>query len=1014
MRIRATVRLMRSVSFWPKFQAIFVFCAATTACAPGTLRTQPQMHDDAGMNDADMGALTDMGMTATDMHIPDVDLGGADLGPADLGVLDLGESDFGVFDLGVSDLGAVDLGHLDLGVPDLGAPDLGAPDLGAHDSGPRDLGATDLGAPDLGAPDLGAPADMGAVMDSAVDMNMSSGCGGAIDCPAMDCMVASCSAHMCHYAPAAAGTTCGDASNHCLTSTCDGAGTCNSAPVVCTAPPVVTVPTSCSGTFMAPLGGSCNTTCNPGSGCIYGMTAIPCPPPSTTLPQKYAYQVVLRNYMASLAQSDFDVPTGDITWSSSYTLTNDELYRLWLATHYDNYEGGLPHYRMLHDVPSSAYTLSTIEASSPPHVLVGTQGVDDVAAFFYRNWNYAGNPYYGSNAVTRRAFVLVAADMMLMDAHLAAHGPDNLDVASGCLIDYGYTASAIKNDPAIDACTRAAFSVGLRRMFDQFEPLNVGNGNGDMLISQVEGYAFMADALGDPATVNRAKNKAETQLAAICDPAGFCWHQGGGYDPYYEGWTESHVAAGALFSHWDVLENAAREIYTLRSTTQFPQPSITAADGSSQTKLCLGPTAFAPATAWSDCVNGGDFAMERVEAMAMLNDDAVYGASNGIPGYFSFPSVSQMRTDIGSGNGLMRAVPWGRDEGLSGAALTQLPPWEERHYPRGMSNAVVFYQPGTYTHLASLAMSSPELQKMPVMRSADYIHVLGASDSAHQPQVFTAKFGGSNPFAMVVHTGTIDTLTDGSGFGGGALTDFWTRDQGAAIYGWNIGRNYTPSSSTVLWYTWSNWTLWPAHAISGRSGSTIFSSARLNTPTLSYDTGTPNEVTIAVSGDLKNPPASQATLGGHVNYARQFHLSSAGVDITTTLTPSGTAPTIDELYETLPLFSYFYQYDNTMEPASSASQITYRLASASTFAAFTNGVEVANVQAVRVTRFGHTVEIDFGVPHPMQIVLANDPSIMPTAVARTIPYVETLRVRLVSGSAPLTTTSIAYTISRVN
>ena len=784
---------------------------------------------------------------------------------------------------------------------------------------------------------------------------------------------------------------------------------------VCTAPPVVTVPTSCTGTFMAPLGGSCNTTCDAAGACIYGMTAIPCPPANTTLPQKYAYQVVLRNYLASLAATDFDVPSGDLSWSPSFTLSDDEVYRLWIATRYDQSTGGLPKYRMLHDIPSSAFTLSTIESTSPPNVLVGTQGVDEIGAIFYRNWDYPGNPYHGSDAVLRRAFALTAADMMLMDAHLDGQHPSNLDNASGSLIDYGYVGSAIKNELVIDACTRAAYLVGLRRLFDAFEPLNVGNGNGDMLIAQTEGYAFMADALGDPDTTLRAQNKISAQLDAICDPAGFCWHQGGGYDPDYEGWSENHLVGGGLFSHWDVLSNAAKQFYTLRATTEFPQPaSPSSGDSSTPTHLCMGSTAFAPATPWADCINGGDYPWSRVTAMAMLTDDALYQVTNGIPRMPSLPSIADMRTEIGLSRSFARAIDEAIESWITGAARQQIAPWEERHYPRGMSTAVIWYQPGSYAHFASLIAASSEFAKMPVMRTADYIHVLGATDATHQPQLVSAKFGGSNPFAMVVHTGKVDTLTDGSGFGGGALVDFWTRDEGAAIFGWNIGRNYTPSSSTVQWYTWSNWNLWPAHALSGRAGSTVFSSARLSSPTLSVDTSIANEVSITASGDLQSPPAAQAMLSGHANYSRHFRLSSSGIEIMTTIAPSGSAPTIDELYETLPIFSYYYGYDGSEEPASSASVITYRVSGTSSFSAFTNGAEVANVDAVHVTRFGHTVEIAFAAPHPMQIVLANESSILPTAVAGQIPYVETLRIRLVNGSAPLVTTSIAYTISRVD
>ena len=126
----------------------------------------------------------------------------------------------------------------------------------------------------------------------------------------------------------------------------------------------------------------------------------------------------------------------------------------------------------------------------------------------------------------------------------------------------------------------------------------------------------------------------------------------------------------------------------------------------------------------------------------------------------------------------------------------------------------------------------------------------------------------------------------------------------------------------------------------------------------------------------------------------------------------GAAPTIDELYETLPLFSYYYSYDGTGEDAASATAISFRQHGSTAFVE-ANATPLSNVEAVRLTRFGHTVEISFATPFPMSVVdsLAGDNSPLPTIAQQTITYTRVLRIALVNGSAPLTHTSISYTIA---
>ncbi len=770
---------------------------------------------------------------------------------------------------------------------------------------------------------------------------------------------------------------------------------------VCTSPPVAAVPASCptGSTFEAALGSECNTTCTAGGGCTYGTVALPCPGPgggSSRLPQRWAYQVKLRQYLMSLAQGDFDVPSGGLGFNPNAAISDDDLYRLWIGAHYDTETGNLPAAWLLTKVPSSSFLLSSMESTSPPRVHPGANAASEaVGALFYGDWSYAGNPYYQAPGVLRRIFAITAADLMLMDEAVSS-GNVNVDDASGALLNYGYVGARIKAEASLDPCVRAAYLVGLRRLFDAFEPRNVGNGNGDMLIAQPAGYAFMAEALADAPTRARAEAKASAQIDAICDPAGFCTHQGGGYDPYYEGWTQNHVSIAAKVAGWPQVVSFARAVHDLRAYSSLPQPEQVG-DPWALAQPCLGPSAFSPATPWGACHFGGDYRYGRDATTADLTPDALYLVAGGLPGTPSFPTVAQMKADVASSRGLTRAWQFASD------GATSLSPWTVRHYARGLSAGMMFYTPGTYAQRASALAATPELSKLPVLRTGNYLKLLGSSSGGHTPQLLAAKFGGAEPFSAVLHTGFIDTQYAGAGLGGGQLVAFWGKAQGSALLGWNIGRNYTfGETSPVRWLDWSNWTKWTAHVVSGRSGGTVFSSGRLEAPSVSYDLSTPNVALVTVSGDLRRPPAAQAALSGSVLYSRTFRVEAAGVTVHTSVAPSGAAPTVDELYE---LFPVFLRYAGETEPP---SKVSFRTQGSATFSEAPLGVETPNVAAVRITRYGRTVELSFTAPRPMKLLLSDTP--LPPNLGSLGYSSATLLVNLGASGGPLTSKSTEYTI----
>jgi hypothetical protein len=838
-------------------------------------------------------------------------------------------------------------------------------------------------------------------------------CEGVDDCPApAPCLAATCEAGVCGTAPRPAGTACGDGADACETLTCDGAGTCAATPILCNEPPASPVPTPCVGTFEVYLGGDCNTTCDPQLGCQYQPVEVACPTGDEVLPQDEGYQVVLRNYLEGLPASAFDVPAGDLSFDPAMAddLDDETLFRLWAAVHYDGYLSSLPDYQMLRRFDSTDFTLASIEASTPARTQVGTDaGADPVAALFYWSWDVPGNPYYRAPGALQRTVALTAADLVVNTGQASI---GNLDNASGALLNYGYVGAVLEQDPLaaaeVDACTIAAYDLGLRALFDRYEPRNVGNGNGNMLISQASGYTFLGQALADPTSIARAEAKIAAQLEAICDPAGFCEHAGGGFDVYYEGWSENVLTSAALQSGWPSLRDAERRFYRLRSRTSFPQPAA-----AGEVPFCLQPTGFSPATPFGDCIGGGDYNHSRdLGIAALFPDDAAYLVAGGVPGEPPWPGAADdpraaMIADITSSRGLQRAVSF--QSGDAGASPLA---WGERHYPRGLSAGVLFTPADAYATIDAALTDDPERARVPALRTPDYVEVFGDAEGDHAPQFFVGKFGGAAPWSAVIHTGVIDTYTGGggAGFGGGALVSLWTAAQGQAIYSWNIGRNYDIDT----WFDWSNLWQWPTHAASGRAGAIRFSSAGIGQPAVT-STVTATSAHVEVSGTIAEDATVSAPLAQAIAYARTFDLDEDGVRVTTTLAPVAAAPTVDELYETLPLFSYFVAQGDQTEAPGTASTVEFVVGGVAQPATETF---TANVSEVRITRFGQTVAITFTTPRAMAVLDTLDPdaNLAPlpdiSQLRNRYPITRTLRIRLLDAPAALPEVSISYTIAR--
>ncbi len=825
------------------------------------------------------------------------------------------------------------------------------------------------------ASDAASAGDGGGVdarrLDAATDAPLPA-CTTAVDCPAPgDChAAASCEAGRCAYAALAPGTACG--SDRCAPGSCDDTGACVAAPVVCNDPPESSDLAGCvpGSTIHVPLGGACGGSCDPATGeCTYAMVEVPCPPAVTTLAQHAGYAVVLRESMSHLAAADFEVTPAPITFAD--TGDDDATYRLWSAVVRPGGEvPGLPSYAAV-NVDASAFTLAAVEAGGGlPHAYVGDNAPVTFGAAFYATWDDPGNPYFGDAALMRRAFYTAAADLITMqdctarDACMRGAMSSqvvNRDNFNGAFREYAHIAYLAHQSSLIPACDLAAYDVGLRRLFDWWEGEGYASGNADMIMATLPAVHYAAEALGDPALRARAIAKAADVMARNCDEAGFCNHQNGSYDASYEGFSAVHIAEAALVTRDPDLVRWTERFALLRGYTTLPEP-----DGS-----LVGPSHFSPATSRPAAYDQVSLYV-RDTAVAQLTDEGLFFLHAGEQ---PFPSPAEMRAFLGMPARMAEANQFARNVGND-----TMWDWSYRHYPRQSSPGFVSFAPGTYARFRDAAGTDMALP--PMRRAADFARTFGS-------ELVSARAGG---LGMIVHFGGIDDGDVGSGFGGGALSALWTEQTGAVLLGWNRGsqafedrtitvascsdarcRASTCAGTTCVervdtTFTWADLYGWPTHAISGRAGGASFSSARIVDPSETI-TSAGGVTTITTTGDVNGGMAEDgAALAGAFVVSRTFQLApgTAGtgeLTLTTEIDSSGNAA--DEIFEVLPVF---------LGQGSSAAGTVVRLRQSSGTIVDATATETTSVVAIRIERFGATIEIALDTPHGVRLSPADTTS----------------------------------------
>jgi len=713
------------------------------------------------------------------------------------------------------------------------------------------------------------------------------------------------------------------------------------------------------------------------------QAAPPTPAGRTPLPQRHAYQRVLRDYLGQFSEQDFEHGvTEPLTVAESPDADAEGKYRTYLMTlmHQPlvgwkrgtpavnapprlflpaNIEGPLPPPAPTEPIappprpdPLPA-TFTPVPVPTPTGIVVPPVWPETLIAF--TRWNYAGNPYYGNLPLQRRAFVTAAVQMIMLDEHLET-STTNLGAGENALhlISYGDTYLGV--EPWLPDEVRRAFKDGLLRIGRRLLRQGVTGENRHHDLAAVIGLAYAARACGD------ADFAAETTAFArrlftdprYVHPAGYWIDRGGGIDVGFAGTANFYAVWAALMTDWDFAPQVVERNYRLRAHLCFPEPNGDLT-GPSHFNARLGVPACGDQWHW-------DGARER--AAAMVTDEAAYllkpvttatldGAAADRVSWFNFQiKQNPVRPDTFGRQSAMKTGYWKNDE-LTGRTWTWRPV-ATYNFPISINPAYQFYRPGAYDHLQDLARQGSPMLRSPYLRDENFVRNFAEAFVA-------AKQAG---YAALVHTGPVGKIdpSDGlrpypgeAGFGGGQLSAFWTAEAGAVLLGRRAGQTSEQNFDAI-----DAWRLLPIHAVSGlTSEGKVFSSARILKPDVAVSSeGAVSVVTVA--GAI--PPASREqgpTLAGRIEYRRTFRIEPDGLRVTTTLAGDG-RDRIAELYETLPVF----RHDRRREPYPDPTRIEFRVGE--------NWIQASaeitpNVTAVRLDRLRGRVQIAFDRPQRVKL-----------------------------------------------
>jgi hypothetical protein len=738
---------------------------------------------------------------------------------------------------------------------------------------------------------------------------------------------------------------------------------------------------------------------------------LPKPEPTpghVMLPQEHQYQRVLRKYMATLTEKDFDhgVTTPLTVQPSSQDA--DYQYRNSLRTNpYQvplvGSKRGVPAVNN----PPALFLLRSIEGTTAVmRPLVYPETLMALA-----QWDYPRNVYYNNRALKMRCFVTASINLLMLDDYLDKN-------PRACRADWRAYQLIIGGAPypgfkdLLPTEVRRAYQDGVKKLARRIiawgprgeEP------NLDMIIPI--GLWYATKVCDDPAFTKEVEALARMMFTdpRYFHPAGY-WVERGGLDVGFGGQANVFACAAALASDWPFAKEAVDRVYRLRAHLTLPEP-----DGT-----ITGPAEFNTRLSSPAYADQWEFGW-RDRAALMLTDEAACWVTPPAKEALAVAAASAAaefsrqiaENPVKSGNG-------SPEKPYVYFANAEIPPqpwactmWQNWQFPLTVDFGYEFYRKGAYDHLVQLEKENSPFLKFPFQRKGTFVRDFAGA-------FVVARM---SDYGIILHTGPVghqepnnglEQCTAPMGFGGGQLAAFWTPATGSVILGRRGGMIHEKAYDKI-----EEWRTWPIHAVSGvTAGGKVFTSARIFKPEAVVKAGNNSATAVAhgpltamrVAADPASTPEKPKqdmyddTLDGRIDYARTFDVGDKGLRVETSLNGDG-KDNIAELYETIPV----YLRDTAKQPKAEPTAIEFEVGGKWVPA---TAEYQEKVTAVKLTRFDGAVQITFD--HPRRIKLS--PTEWKDTVAFAYGACRNVMVDLLEGAkAPVALngeTTISYEISPV-
>lgn len=434
---------------------------------------------------------------------------------------------------------------------------------------------------------------------------------------------------------------------------------------------------------------------------FYWLSSQP-PKPSVPLRQTDVHAVPTEKDFTVDEKAQFTVPppAADV----------EDQYRLWLLTLF------APHIQAA-AVPPAAFTLRAIEGRKSLTLPVTPNSCQGLA--WLASWDFAGNPHRGSAAIKRRAFVLAAVDLVMID-HLQEHGPASVsrsDFLGGNLIWIGYTYKQVKD--VLPADVRTAMEAGLKKLVLRLNQWGPKGSMTDMDLFAPVGLTYVASALIDPEVQQIAESYSRRLFTEqrYFHPAGY-FVDVGCFDTSYNGISLYFSTWAALASNWKFARDAVDKAHRLRAHLCFPDP-----DGAA-----FGPSHMSSRTSADPPHDQWNFA-HRPYAAALVTDEALHLAP--------LPSAAELKS-------AGERIAFAFNKQLVAMPVTPQT-WRESHWGGYFNFAHEHYPMGHYARRLQLEKQGSPLTKPCYARKETFIREFADC-------FVIARF---DRYAAVVHTGPI-------------------------------------------------------------------------------------------------------------------------------------------------------------------------------------------------------------------------------------------------------------------